>query len=159
MFSRIMNLNWKKMRPDIVQTRWTEALTLFNFSLQIIEHLRSHNSIFVLEHPAGASSWRLPAMQALLRAHDTHLAQFDQCRFGLRAPISHLPIRKPTRLLTNSIEVKGRFHNVRCQCTGGHCVIQGSEGKYKLSVWCQTYPDPLCEALVSAIAKELERQS
>ncbi len=154
MFSCMMNANFKKMKPMVVKHRWDEALVLLNFALDVIQRLRAQGDIYVLEHPTGASSWHLPQVKALLLERDSLLATFDQCRFGLQSP-SGKPVRKSTRLLTNSQKVMEQFNKVRCQCKCAHCVIEGSEAGHKLSVWCQHYPAPFCDALVRAIAEEI----
>jgi len=154
MFSQLMNVNWKKMNPAEIRRRWSEALILWNFALQLAWFQLQHMGIFVLEHPTGASSWRLPETVALLNQPGVFLVSFHQCRFGLKAPISGQPIRKSTRLLTNSKLIKHRFDRKFCQCSTPHRTIEGSEGPYKLSKYCEVYPPELCEELAKALAIE-----
>lgn len=68
----------------------------------------SIGSVFILEHPTGASIWRLPEMVQLIQLPGIYLVTFHQCRFT----VSGLPIRKSTRLLTNSKIVADRFDKV-----------------------------------------------
>ena len=155
MFSQLMNTNWARMDPVVVKKRWREAMVLLKFALEVAKFVMSYGGFFVLEHPSGASSWRLPDLKPFLETPGVHLVTFHQCRFGLRAPISGLPIRKSTRFLTNSLSVAKRFNHVFCTCSGPHKTIQGSEGPYKLSKFCEQYPEPLCDAVLLALKDEL----
>ena len=154
MFAQLMNTNWKRMCPVEIRRRWAEALVLWNFALQLAWFQLQHMGLFVLEHPTGASSWRLPETVALLNQPGVFLVSFHQCRFGLKAPISGQPIRKSTRLLTNSKLIQHRFDRVFCKCTTPHKTIQGSEGPHKLSKYCEVYLPELCEELAKALAIE-----
>ena len=159
MFSQLMNTNWARMDAAVVKQRWKEAMALLKFSLEVAYFMMSIGGIFILEHPTGPSSWRLPEMQALINHPDTFLVTFHQCRFGLRAPLSGFPIRKSTRLLTNSSYVAARFDHVFCKCQGPHKTIQGNEGPYKLSKYCEQYPEELCDALLLAIQQHFDSQA
>ena len=66
MFSQLMNTNWARMDAAVVKQRWKEAMTLLKLSLEVAYFTMSIGGIFILEHPTGASSWRLPEMQALI---------------------------------------------------------------------------------------------
>ena len=160
MFSQLMRTNFGRMKPDDLKRRWKDALCFMGFTMDIILYLISINGIFVFEHPTGASSWKLKRMQALLNMkglrRPVRLVTFHQCRFGLVAPVSKKPIRKSTRFLTNSQMVASTFDRVFCQCDVEHRQMQGSEGKYKLSKFCEQYPPELCKALVASLAKEVE---
>ena len=57
--------------------------------------------IAVLEHPWLATSWNLDVSQALMGDTAVQSQVFDQCLVGLRTPVSGLPARKRTRLVTN----------------------------------------------------------
>ena len=157
MFSQIMHINFAKMKPDDLRQRWKDAMCFIHFTIRIIRWIVSKNGFFVFEHPTGASSWRLPCIQELLGLPGVKLICFHQCRFGLKAPISGLPMRKSTRFLTNSQQIIDTFDGVYCNCTKPHRVIEGSEGKYRLSKWCEQYPPGLCEALAKSLAREVAR--
>ena len=158
MFSQLMNTNWARMDPAVVKARWQEAMVLLKFALDVARFMIDTGGYFILEHPTGASSWRLPDVQALIAMPSAYLVAFHQCRFNLRAPISGLPIRKSTRLLTNSSIVASAFDHVYCQCCGPHKTIQGSEGPYKLSKHCEQYPAELCDALLIALNQQLDKR-
>ena len=66
MFSQLMNTNWARMDAAVVKQRWKEAMTLLKLPLEVAYFTMSIGGIFISEHPTGASSWRLPEMQALI---------------------------------------------------------------------------------------------
>ena len=65
MFSQIMRINSKKMKPEDLKCRWNEAMTFIHFTVQVLEYILSIGGFFVFEHPAGASSWQLPIILEL----------------------------------------------------------------------------------------------
>ena len=156
MFSQMMRINFKKMNPQDLKRRWRDAMLFIQFTIRVIHYILSVDGFFVFEHPTGASSWRLPSVMRLMGRPGVKVAKFHQCRFGLLSPKSKLPIRKSTRFLTNSQKVVDAFDGCFCQCSGPHRVIEGSEGKWQLSKWCEQYPAGLCEALARSLAAELQ---
>lgn len=156
MFSQMMRINFKKMDPQDLKRRWRDAMLFIHFTVQVIHYILSVGGFFVFEHPTGASSWRLPSIMKLMGRPGVKVAKFHQCRFGLLSPESKLPIRKSTRFLTNSQKVVDIFDGAFCQCCGPHKVIEGSEGGWSLSKWCEQYPAGLCEALARSLAAELQ---
>ena len=87
-----------------------------------------------------------------------HLAEFDQCRFGLCSVESKTPIRKRTKVLTSSLFLHQQLDGKYCDGSHDHQVIQGSEGGLKRSVAAQVYPDELvhefCQAALHAQAAQ-----
>ena len=84
MFSQLMNTNWARMDPAVVKARWQEAMVLLKFALDVARFMIDTGGYFILEHPTGASSWRLPDVQALIAMPSAYLVTFHQCRFNLR---------------------------------------------------------------------------
>ena len=123
MFSQLMNTNWNRMGPQKTKARWQEAMAFLMFAVRAASHAYHYmiaiGGVFAFEHPTGASSWRLPEMQAIMEKTGVELVTFDQCRFVLASPISIVaftgillqqfncwttfkqPIRKSTSLLTS----------------------------------------------------------
>ena len=88
---------------------------------------------FVYEHPASASSWQLDEVKAMSEKPGVSCVVFDQCMCGLVSPIGRIPMRKRTRLMTNSqVMFRVKFQNLmvemgkgtlaRCQHAG--CCFQ-----------------------------------
>lgn len=111
----------------------------------------------------GASHWRFKLEASRCPSSDCHAKCVSNYISPMQiqsqgAPISGLPIRKSTRLLTNSSIVASAFDHVYCQCCGPHKTIQGSEGPYKLSKHCEQYPAELCDALLIALNQQLDQR-
>ena len=82
------------------------------------------------------------------------IAEFDQCVFGLRSIKTKTPIKKRTRVLTNSDHLWKALNGKYCAGDHAHQVISGSEGGQKRSVAAQVYPDPLIQAISKALIQE-----
>ena len=76
-FSTLMNWNWSRMSPERAQTAWDNAVMHLEFATEMYRAQMDAGRLFVHEHPAAASSWKLPCMQALLTDP------------GVRKPIAH----------------------------------------------------------------------
>ena len=59
-------------------------MVLLKFALDVAPFMIDTGGYFILEHPTGASSWRLPDVQALIAMPSAYLVTFHQCRFNLR---------------------------------------------------------------------------
>ena len=150
MFSALQMLfNQRKMDPCVWSARLAEARLFWNYALDVAMSQIIGGRGFCLEHPATATSWSEPKVMEILAMPGVRIVTFDQCRFGLKSP-SGSPIKKATKLMTNMNSIEARFSNKRCQCQVPHREIQGSEMGHRLSVWAQTYPDPMVRALADA---------
>ena len=71
------------------------------------------------EHPKSAASWNNPSVDRLASTPGVMRTELHQCQFGLMSEdeIGRTPAKKPTSLLTNSVEVD-RMMSVKRQ--GGH---------------------------------------
>ena len=151
-YSKLMRLwNFGKMTKAEIRRRGRYADKMLTFAIDCACQQIEGGLGFIFEHPQGATSWNHPKMLALEARPGVQKANFDQCRFGLKAPITGEPIRKTTTIIRHSPGVQHVFHGCRCKCRVPHRRIQGSIGPYKLSVWCQRYHDELVDALLDAI--------
>ena len=66
MFSQLMNTNWARMDPAVVKRRWQRGHGVAEICCGCGLLIMGTGGYFVLEHPTGASSWRLPDVQALI---------------------------------------------------------------------------------------------
>ena len=83
---------------------------------------------FVYEHPKSAVSWDNPNGVKLASTPGVMRTELDQCEFGLvsKDELGEAPAKKPTSLLTNSVEVD-RMMSVKCQ--GGHGHVHLMSGR------------------------------
>ncbi len=75
---------------------------------------------------------------------------FDQCIVGLQSKVHHVPMRKRTRLLSNSVHVLRLFSGRMCNKRHEHHTLQGSEGGMSRAVWAQMYPGPMVDLLAQS---------
>ena len=117
------------MPRHLREQRLAASMVLFEFSLLIMRIQLLAGRTFVLEHPQGATSWKHPQVQdALLRFPGTDFADFDFCMFGMVSKIHRVPVKKPTRLMTNCKHIYNRFARVRCDGSHDHIMRCDSEG-------------------------------
>ena len=79
---------------------------------------------FHLEQPVQSRMLLEPAFKPIL-AH-THRVVVDMCAFGLRTPVSKVPIRKRTVILTSSSLVANKLRAKTCDGQHPHQQIAGS---------------------------------
>ena len=148
-FSQLQALwNYKRMSAAAVQAKWAEGMARLTFAVEcaLTQHLVGR--VFLLEHPAAATSWKTRGLQDLGSRAGVYSVVFDQCMTGLVSPWSRAPMRKHTRLMSNSMHFIEAFRGNMCDRSHLHQLIQGSEGGIRLSVWCQCYPAPMVDLLV-----------
>ncbi len=155
MFSGVMRTNLNRMDPATTATRWEQTNVLLDFSMERCRYQFDHGRFFLHENPLTASSWRRPSVMALADLPGVCQSDFDQCRFGLRAPATRRPLRKATRLLHNIPDIEKVFGNCRCNCTMLHDRIEGSQAGVRLSQYCQVYGPELSHAMVQCFHRAL----
>ena len=153
-FSKLLSYNWKHIPRHLREQRLAASMVLFEFSLLIMRIQLLAGRTFVLEHPHGATSWKHPQVQdALRRFPGTDFADFDFCMFGMVSKINRVPVKKPTRLMTNCKHIYNRFARVRCDGSHNHIMCCDSEwGGETRSKYAQYYPRPFCACVAKCCA-------
>eukprot|EP00969_Alexandrium_andersonii_P067153 2962461-Alexandrium_andersonii.AAC.1 len=100
--------NEHRMNSTVLARRRGEADVLLEFAMVCATVQVQAHRMFYFEHPQAATSWAHPAVLRVQSLPGVFTVDFHQCAFGLKAP-SGLPIRKATRFLTNSFEIRARF--------------------------------------------------
>ena len=114
------------------------------------QHARG--KILLHEHPTTAGSWKQRCVRKILKKAGVHKVNCDQCTYGLtttstRAKDSaHLPAKKPTSLMTNSVAMARRLNR---RCDGQH-IHQPLEGGRAADA--ENYPDSLIQSILQGIA-------
>ena len=136
------------MSAAAVQAKRAEGMAHLTFAVDcaLTQHLAG--SVFLLEHPAAVTSRQTRELQDLGSCAGVYSVLFDQCMTGLVSPCSRTPMRKHTKLMSNSKHFVEAFRGDMCDQSHFHKFIQGSEGGIRLSVWCQCYPAPIVNLLV-----------
>jgi hypothetical protein len=83
-FSNLQNLSKGRSDPIERQRKFTEGMVLLNFALDVYCWQLSRGRYFAREHPATATSWKLPEAQGLMKDHRVEVIVNDDCVFGTR---------------------------------------------------------------------------
>jgi len=146
-FSVLQELwNLKRAEPVAWAKKWKIGMALLEHACMAAQTQIDTNNFFVLEHPVNATSWRQPIVKDLMNQKSVKSVVFDQCCFGAKTKVAGKPVRKRTRLLTNSEVVLSLFKNRICKVGHIHQHLQGREGGSRRTEWAQIYPAPLCAA-------------
>ena len=158
MYSPLMRLwNFRKMQPAVRKRRQGEADSMVDTAVDRCLEQHDRGDLFAFEHPANASSWRQHRKLAKARkTKNTYEVLFDQCAVGLRSP-SGKPMKKRTRLWTNSLAMVRRFKVMQCKCQQPRKRICGSEMGYKLSKWAQCYPKKMVNTLLLGAKDDMSK--
>lgn len=158
LFSVLQRLwNYKRMNPAVLKTRMDEAEGFMEHTVRCCLYQVSQERYFALEHPASSGAFKLPCVQALKNTPGVQEIVFDQCMLGLRSKVRGVPMRKRTKILTNSPQLVRAFSGLMCSGDHEHQRIEGEEGGVKRSCWAQRYPEQMVHRLVMA-AKEMCQQ-
>ena len=123
--------------PDKVHREYVSAMVHMRFVYELYKQQLGEGRYFIHEHPGRATSW---------------------CMYGQETEHGE-PMKKPTKLLTNSPFVQ-RALSRRCTGRGGACsrpkggrhrAVEGSWAKKS-----QIYPFDLCKAILLGCRRQLE---
>jgi hypothetical protein len=139
--------NFKKMTKERVQDMMAKAMVLLEFAVRCAMAMHEAGKFFVFEHPSRATSWKTDVLMRLAELPGVYTCHFDQCMLGLVSKVYKVPMRKRTKLLTNSVHVYRAFHQKFCDKSHPHQTIHGSEGGVDRARWAQCYPDAMVDLL------------
>ena len=83
---------------------------MWHLCIQVASFQVQNGKFFILEHPAGASSWQTHALRWLLDQPGVLRFLLDQCSLGLQACEKGVSL-KPTAIATNHVGVAFHFHS------------------------------------------------
>lgn len=150
-FSALQEIfNYKKLTVEVVRAKIERAMVFLRHALDCAFAQYQAGRAFVFEHPSAATSWKTPEAQRILALPGVIVLEFDQCMLGLRSKVHEIPMRKRTKIMTNSLHIANAFRGILCDRSHEHQVIQGAEGGVDRSVWAQCYPKPMVDLLVKA---------
>ena len=107
-FSILQGLNAEKRDPEMIKAEIKAATAHMDLCAKIYRYQISCGRFFVHEHPATASSWKLPSYVRLAADETVQTVMVDMCAHGMKgvdADGIEKPIMKPTKILTNSPEI------------------------------------------------------
>ena len=103
-FSNIQNLNKMKRDPAVVEKEYEKARVHLKWCCQLYMAQINKGAYFLHEHPAGATSWRLPEVLEVLECEGVRRIVADQCQFGQQTDAGD-PLKKPTGFMSNADEL------------------------------------------------------
>jgi len=126
---------------------------------QLIRKRLARGRQVIFEQPWPSKMWDLLSMQRLVQdapcdaATGEHLeaVRCDQCMFGLKDAVNHVPHKKPTGITTASAGVK-EFIGVRCSGDHQHQQLEGSNRTHRAQQW----PMDFCKAMITGLLRDLE---
>jgi hypothetical protein len=157
-FSSWMRVNKSRMDPVELARRYAKAVNLFDFAMeeQIKQEARGEGRFGLHEHPATASSWRLPSARKLMSMKRVRMVRRSHlCRFGLRPRRGTWRFqrqqrhKKATMWATTSHNIYRKL-DLWCRCRYPHAHVQGN-----LSQDAAIYADACVEAIVDGLVEEI----
>ena len=105
-FSQLQELNLylndEKWAEEFEKERQL-AIKHIDFCLELMRGQQRRGRYLLFEHPAYATSWKLPQMQEFLNSPGVDTTIGDMCMYGLVTPnkdrTGFLPAKKPTQLM------------------------------------------------------------
>ena len=134
-----------------ITSKWAEGMLYLTHAMDCCLRQYHQGRFFVFEHPASATSWKQDVVMRVAALLNVWVVVFDQCMCGLTSPVQKVPMRKRTKLMTNSRFIAARFAGKLCDKSHVHQEITGSEGGIRRSVWAQRYPPLMVDSLVQGI--------
>ena len=156
-FSTWQRLCAHRRDPQAVQEQLDRAIKHMRFVCKVYKRQIDEGRYFLHEHPAAASSWKLPCIQQVMNEEGVDTIVMDQCQLGQKAEDGS-PIRKPTKWMSNSQEVLKTLSR-RCQGRGGECSLGGvhkiCEGSRARRA--AIYPFALCRAILKGFRNQMRK--
>jgi hypothetical protein len=163
-FSTWQALNQTKSRdPDKYRRARVQAELHIRFVCELYELQIEGQRYFLHEHPAGATSWKLPCIDRVTQQPGVTIVRGDQCQYGAEAGDD--PVNKPTRFMTNALQLAKALSKT-CEGRKGFCSRpKGGQHRWcsgKVAADAAIYPLQLCRAILrgslSAQARRILRR-
>ena len=112
-WSKMQNMNMKDPSRRARILNKSELHRPLRFTEQVCRRQHCKGLYYVVENPSGSTAWQERPMQGLKQYSDEVIVYM--CTQGLCDPWSGEPLRKSTRLMTNSRQVVQTFRRCRCK--------------------------------------------
>jgi hypothetical protein len=150
-YSNIQNLNMRTPEGKAkVEAARSRGDVHFLFCVTLARKQMEGGRYFVYEHPKSAASWANQNIEKLAATEGVMRTELDQCEFGLTSQdeLGRAPAKKPTSLLTNSVEVD---RSMGFKCRGGHRHVHLMAGRARAAAH---YPVKLCKARCKGMRRQ-----
>ena len=152
-FSILQEFDQARKQTLAWQEGYRKAVAHIKFVFELYDLQLQGGRYFLHEHPASATSWRLPEVVAFCAQHPQLYAVLgDMCQFGMTTAEpggEKTPAKKRTRWLTNSACLAEALDR---KCLGEHEHVALLNGR---GAAAQVYPPQLCRTIVAAFARQL----
>ena len=142
-----------KLKKD-VKEKLEAGLEHFKFCLELCIEQHRQGRSFMIEHPAGASTWTTNMIDKMKRLEGVELITFDFCTLGMEVMDKSgdkKPVRKRTSLLTNSQSIQLLLREAKCKQQHVHAHLLNGTAKE-----CQIYPEKFCRIVCEAVKRDLD---
>ena len=106
-----------------------------DFALKMCEMQAKAGRLFLFEHPVQAKSWSLSFVKRLYKYKRVVTVDFDFCQLGMHS--EGYPVKKRTRIMTNSPKIANRLAKFQCDRSHKHIPLMNGRASA-----CQIYPRP-----------------
>ena len=130
----------------------TKAIAHVNFAASMCQEQAKSGRLFLFEHPARATSWKLDSLCELLEVVGVTSVLGDMCSHGMTQSDSHGRgfVKKTTRFMTNSNHI-AKAVGVRCPKNHRHITLV--DGRPKAAA---IYPEGLCQAICQGYVNHMK---
>ena len=152
-FSQLQSLfNYPKQEHEHVERQLKDAMEHVKFSLEMCLEQYTKGRLFMFEHPAGAASWSMQAIQQMKSLEGVSATKFDFCMLGMKTTDSEgkpTAARKKTIVMTNSQAITLLLREAQCRAEHAHTPLLGGKAGP-----CQEYPDVFCRLICEGVKRE-----
>lgn len=156
-FSALQAWNFPRQEQAVVEQKMKEGIQHMAFAVLLCLRQAKAGRKFVLEHPAGATSWQLALTNKLFFVKNGARVNFDFCTAGMSMrglDGINMPVKKRTGIMTNSPGLVKELRQRQCPRDHQHLVLQGGKAHE-----CRIYPEEFCELVCKAVMREKNKTS
>ena len=154
-FSELQELfNYPGMQKEEVRKKLEDGLEHVKFCLELCLEQHQHGRAFLLEHPAGASTWATQMIAKMKEMPGIEMVTFDFCMLGMKVVAKdgeEKAARKRTTVLTNSPSIQLLLKEAKCRREHGHTHLLNGTAKA-----CEIYPDKFCRLVCEGVKRDLD---
>ena len=135
------------------QAKWRQAAIHLEFCIRVYAYHMARGLHFPHEHPASATSWRVPSAEFLARSPLVVCVTSHMFAFGMMAEDGEGrlgPVYKPTRFMGNSTSI---FRHVERRCPGCPEHVHLLSGRAAQAAF---YPRKLCQSVCKGVREQIE---
>ena len=145
--------NYPGMETEEVRRRLEDGLKHVKFALELCLEQYRNGRLFLLEHPAGASTWSTEMIANMEKLPGVEVVTFDFCTLGMKAQDKDgemRPAKKRTSVITNSSSTQLLLREAQCHRQHRH--VKLLDGRAKA---CEIYPEKFCRLVCEGVKQDM----